>query len=364
MKNILSSHKLSPIELAKRVNTFRSLSDTNHDFEKIKESLIPENIVERVNQIIGGLEQEDEFAILCKLMGTCESISKIDQNPIIENKEIIPDFLASFHPGCTAQGIYPKDIKGRYNCFVEVKSCKKKVFKISKKDFKSRTDFAKRYHLPLIFAVRFTIFDGQCYWILMDSKYVEKQGRKIEVSQLIGSLGPVLFDDYGLFTHPGLHVAHYYSTDNNLNGILHEEYGVLVKTVILLPDINPIMLDEELAVIPNAVLNCFDFKTTEVQTENEITCVVSHIGKQMRLLSDMVYRVNNLARDKHGDKLYDATRFLARIDSDENKPTLLTRQMVEKVIIFLNKQETMLFLIGLGEPNQQEKILKLLIKKR
>lgn len=364
MKDILASHKLSPIELAKRVNTFRSLSDTKHDFEKIKQSLVPGDVVERVNQIICGLEQEDEFAILCKLMGTCESISKIDQNPIIETLEKGPDFLASFHPGCTVQGIFAKNIKGRYSCFVEVKSCKKNVFKISKKDFKARTDFAKRYKLPLVFAVRFTIFDGQCYWILMDSKHVEKQGRKIEVSQLIGSLGPVLFDDYGIFTHPGLHIAHYYSSDKNLSGIIHEEYGVLVKTVFLLPDINPIVLDDKLAVIPNAVLDCFDFKTTEVQTENEITCVVSHIGSQMKILSDMVYRVNNLARDKHGEKVYDATRFLARLDSDDNKPTLLTRQMVENVITFLNKQETMLFLMALGEPKQQEKTLKSLTKMR
>ncbi len=364
MKEILSSHKLSPIELAKRVNTFRSLSDSKQNFEEIKNTLIPANIVERVNQIIHGLEQEDEFAILCKLMGTCESISKIDQNPIIETHEKGPDFLASFRPGCTVQGVSAHDIKGRYSCFVEVKSCKKNTFKISKKDFKARTDFAKRYKLPLIFAVRFTLFDGQCYWILMESKKLENQGCKIEVSQLIGSLGPVLFDDYGIFTHPGMHLAHYYSSDKSLSGILHEDYGVLVKTVILLPNIKPIILDDNLAVIPNAVLDCFDFNTTGVETENEITCVVSHIGSQMRIMSDMVYRVNNLARDKHGDKVYDATRFISRLDSDANKPTLITRQMVENVFTFLNNREMMLFVMSLGESKQQEKVLRSLTRKR
>ncbi|MCK4792700.1 MAG: hypothetical protein KAV87_53720, partial [Desulfobacteraceae bacterium] len=105
-----------------------------------------------------------------------------------------PDFLVSFHPGCSVQGLSKKEITGKYNCFVEVKSCRKDIFKISKNDLKARRQFAARFGLPLVFAIRFTLFEGQCYWILIDAKTLQKQGRKVKIDQLIGSLSAVLLN--------------------------------------------------------------------------------------------------------------------------------------------------------------------------
>jgi hypothetical protein len=126
MKELLDHSKLSPVELAKHLMTFKSLAKTKKDFEKLKNEIIAGEKLERINQIISGLEQEDELAVLCKLMNTCDSISKIEQSPIIQNDEIAPDFLASFTPGCTVTGKAKKDINVTFNCFIEVKSSKKK----------------------------------------------------------------------------------------------------------------------------------------------------------------------------------------------------------------------------------------------
>lgn len=363
MKEIFESKRLSPIELAKHVMALKPLSDSKKEFKAFKKTIVPRDQIERVNQIIRGLEQEDEFVILCRLMGTCESISKLGQSPVIDNSEKSPDFLVSFHPGCSAQGLSKKDIKGKYNCFVEVKSCKKDSFKISKSDLKARRKFASRFGLPLVFAIRFTLFEGQCYWILIDAKTLERQGPKVKIDQLIGSIGPVLFDDYCIFTHPSLHLLHYYKNDTNLSGIRHGDYGVLVKTFILLPNSKPIELEDNISVLINAVLDCFEFKSTQTETERGVTSAISYIGSQARFLSDMIYRTNNLARDKDGQIVYDPTSIISRFDSKNDKPSLITREMVEWVIRFLNSKELMFFKFGIGDPKEQEKILRALMRR-
>jgi len=363
MEEIFRTKKLSPIEFAKHVMSLRPLSDSQKEFEDFKKTIVPKDQIRRVNQIIRGLEQEDEFAILCRVMGTCESISKLGQSPIINEIEKGPDFLVSFHPGCTVQGLSKKDIKGKYNCLVEVKSCKKESFKISKNDLKARKKFPARFGLPLVFAIRFTLFEGQCYWILINAKTLERQGHKVKIDQLIGSLGPVLFDDYSVFTHPNLHLLHYYTEDPNLSGIRHENYGVLIKTYLLLPDLKPIELEENVPVLINAVLNCFKFKTVKTEKDGEVSSVISHIGSQARFLSDMIYRTNNLPKDRYGQIVYDPTSIVSRFDSQNEKPTLITREMVEWVINYLNSKAIMFFLVGIGEPKEQEKVLRALMRK-
>lgn len=363
MKDLFSSGKLSPIELAKSVINLKGLTGSKDDFDKVKETLVPEECFERVNQIIHGLEQEDEFAVLCKLMGTCESITRLGQTPIIGNEEKGPDFLASFRPGCAVTGLTREDLNIVFNCFVEVKSCKLKKFKITERDLKARRNFAQRFGMPLLFAIRFTLFEGQCYWIVIDSEKLQKQGRKVEVTELIGNLSNVIFDDYGVFTHPKLHFIHYYDSNPEVTGILHKDHGALVNTVIITPAGESIKIDHDLGIFVNAVLDAFELKTINVASEGTITSVVSSVGSQMRILSDIIYKVNNLARDSRGNVVYDATRILQTIDSPSSKPLIITREMIENTIRYLNSKELTMFKLGIGEPKDQEKILRSLAKK-
>lgn len=365
MKQFLDNSELSPVELAKHLMSFRSLTETKNDFEAIKNSILPDQRTQRVEQIITGLEQEDEFAILCRLMETCESISRISQTPIVENGEIAPDFLASFSPGCSVTGKSRKDINVRFNCFVEVKSTKAKVFKISKNDLAKRKAFATRYRIPLVFAVRFLIFQSQGFWVMVDATRLEQNGRRISVGDVIGNLNHVLFDDYGVTPHPHLHVAHYYDATKQ-GGIRHKKYGPLFKTVLLLPDEKPIVLEDSKEVLVNALLDSYEFKEVQVIQNGPVTCVVSFIGFQMRFLSDILFRINHLAVDSDGTPAFDATRVLTRLDNKEKPPTLITRSMVEWVVSFLNRnrdRDKLLFLkMGIGEPADQEKRLRRLTK--
>lgn len=362
MKDLIAPENLSPIELAKRLMNFKGMAASSRDFEKIKNHLVPSHALERINQIVKGLEQEDEFAVLCRVMETCTSLSRIDQNPIIRGEEKSPDFLATFEPGCSVTGKTRDNIRLKYNCLIEVKSCKAKKFKISEKDLKRRKSYAMRYKLPLVFAVRFTLFESHSYWILVESSRLEKQGRKIEIDSLVGNLGPALFDDYGVFTHPQLCFAHYYDNISNKNGIRHQVHGVLFRTTMLLPDQDPIDINEEHSVLINAFIDAFDFEQLHIEKSGSITVVVSNIGNQMRFLGDLVYRVNNLAREESGTPTYDATRVISSIDSHSAKPALITRSMIEHAIYLLNRHVIVMFKIGIGERDEQEKILRSLAR--
>jgi len=364
MKEYLASSKLSPIELAKHLMVFKSSADTKKDFEQIIKSLVSEDQTERVGQIIRGLEQEDEFAILCKLMGTCESISKVGQSPIIDTDEIAPDFIASFSPGCSVSGKEKEDINLKYQCFIEVKSSKNKIFKISARDLKRRKKFSSRFKLPLIFAVRFTMFEGHGIWVLVDSSKLAKSGRRIEVSDFIGNLNHVLFDDYGVYTHPNLYVAHYYDSNFEGPGITHGDHGALDRTVFLFPDEPSIVVDENDQVLVNAFLDNFEFKQVKVERESNITCVISSVGSQSRFLSDILFFVNHLAIDEYGETSFDASRAIARMDSKDNSIPLVGREMIEYVMQMMNSKKEMFFKIAMGKPETQERILHNLKKHR
>lgn len=356
MDNVFDLGNLSPIEVAKRLKVLKSLANNRAEFDRIQNFVLPEENVERVAQILSGMEKEDEFAILCRLMGTCEAISEIGQSPIIENNEIPPDFLACFAPDCTVVGETRTQLGIKFNCFVEVKSSKKPVFKISERDLSRRMAFANRYNTPLVFAIRFMDFEQHAFWVLVEANRLAESGRKVEINDFIGNLNAVLFDDYFLYTHPDLHVVQYYDSGLAGKGIFHEKYGVLRKTVILLPDGIPLVIEKKDHVLVNVLLDVFDHNAISTETSGSITCVVSEIGMQSRILSDILFQVNRMGVDASGEMVFDAGRVLARFDSG-NPPKLISREMVDYVIARLNQNETLLFIAGIGKPEDQKKYL-------
>lgn len=355
-------NRLSPIELAKSVSGLRGLADTKREFEALKASFVPSEHLSRVDQILSGMAQEDEFAVLCKVMGTCQSICRLSQSPLITNGEKPADFLASFTPGVSVQGLSAKDVGVTVNCLVEVKSCAKPKFAISTKDLRVRSLFARRFGLPLVFAVRFTMFGRHTLWVLVDANELERRGRRIGCDDLTLSLAPAIFDDYGLYTHPNLHLIHYYDSASAVDGIRHKDYGILQRTTVLLPDCDPIEIPDNIATLVNVFFESFDHNPVHIERSETQAAVVVSVGHQMRILSDLVHSANYLARDEAGDVAYDAGRVIARMDLAD-RPALVTREMVEYVASYLNHRKLMLFKMGLGEPDKQKHMLKRLARR-
>lgn len=357
MKDLISRH-ISPIELAKTIKSIKGVSATDSGFSEMFESLVDDDLKDRIKQIIDGTEQEDEFAIFCRLMGTCVAINKIDQTPIIESQLKAPDFIATFSPGSTLKSLTSKDLKIKYRCFIEVKHCHEKVFKISEKDLKNRQSFCQNYGIPLLFAIKFASFSRSGFWLLIDSKYLNKNGRKASFEDFIGSHSSIIFDDYGVFTWPGLHILNYYTKKTTGHRPQHVIHGELIKTYLMLPDKEPIEIHVDDEVLVNVVLDSFDFIDQQVKNDGDITAVLSNIGAQSRFLGDIIYRVNNVAADADGAKYFDATRAITTIDSTSQGPLLIRREMVELVFRILNKHETLVTFMSVGDSDQNLKRLK------
>ena len=84
------SKDVTRIELAKALKAIKAIA-TDEQFEKTKKNYIQEGGEESVMSAVNGLSEEDEFAILTKLMGTTTHIIGQEQRPIIEGATLGPD---------------------------------------------------------------------------------------------------------------------------------------------------------------------------------------------------------------------------------------------------------------------------------
>lgn len=57
IKEIIAKSKLSPVQLGKSIKSLKSITESEAEFEVIKKEFIPEAQLERVTQIVAGLEQ-------------------------------------------------------------------------------------------------------------------------------------------------------------------------------------------------------------------------------------------------------------------------------------------------------------------
>lgn len=355
LKDIIANSKLSPVQLAKGIKSLKSITESHAQFENFKKEFIPVEQHERISQIIRGLEQEDEFAILCRLMGTCQSLVGIDQTPFLTNEvEKPPDFLATFSP---RYHVEDKQTTLIYKCFIEVKSSQEHTFKISKKDFFQRVNFAKRYNLPLIFAVRLMSKGGAALWVVVESQYLESNNLKLDVSALNKGIRHLIFDEYFLMPIPHLHIAHYYDSKSKELGIKHPTYGTQVKTILLFKDFQYEVPKDHLFFL-SAIFDSFQPEEVQSKTQDNITVQILRPGLQARSLCDMLYIINRMAIDEHGDQLFDPSRLASRFDSNTGKPTLFTREMIEHFTSLKVNSKPLFFDLGFEEPKDAISRLK------
>lgn len=351
LKEIISNSKLSPLQLAKGIKSLKSITESQAQFEAFKMEIIPEERLNRITRIIAGLEQEDEFAILCHLMGTCESLVGIDQTPVIANEnEKPPDFLATFSLPCRVQNKSKTLQNLTYKCFIEVKSSRKATYKISKKDFRQRVSFAKRYNLPLVFAVRLLSNDEAALWVVVESEYLESRKLKLDITAFNKGIRHLIFDEYLLMPIPNLHIIHYYDSTNKEPGIKHQSYGTQIKTVLLFRD-----FQYEVPADYSFLSVIFDaFRPEEVQTKTygHFTAQILRLGLQARSICDILYVANRMAMNEHGDRPFDPSRLTSRFDSQDRGPILFTREMMEYLTSMEINSKPLFFLIGFEDPSQ------------
>jgi hypothetical protein len=352
----------SRIEEAKALRALKGVTASDAEFEKIRDTLFPVPDPKRDRALVG-LSQEDEFAILCRLMGTCTHLARLDQTPFLKTEVIVPDYIASFAPGCSVKGLSAEEVKLTYSCFVEVKSHDKQKYRISERDLKRREEFPHHFGLPLVFAIRFTQYQGQAAWLLLTSKEFRRAERKVDLTQQIRSgIGHVLFDDYMIVAPNDFDVSYVWDSAGSLESIRHERYGALVE-VGLFANRTLVPVDESERLLVGAVLESFRPRVVSTKTSGTKTTEILRVSaNQGRMLSNLVYACNQLATDEAtGKTVYDPVRITSSLDAEKPHLSLLERNHVEYIVEkhFLNRQ---LYKVGMGGPDEHLSKLRALAK--
>jgi len=320
---------LSAIELAKQVRAIKACTETDEELKGVLERLGLSFDDPRLKQVLQGLAHEDEFALLCRLMGTCNAINSLGQTPLLDERLAAPDFIASFRPALSwwPGTEFPQDAS--YQCLIEVKGTTKNTYSISTNDLERRLRFARYFRLPLVFAIRFMKLDGGMWLLLEAEKYLElkKSNRRLRAEDLQRGIGHILLDDY--YVVPRCKLRMICSFNSMGNGRI-SRFGALEIMRLLAGtwEIEVAPGDREFVFL---VLRTLMHRILEVKEDGFRTSVTYEIIPQARSISSTVSHMNRLQAEVDGTGPVDRARVLARLDADSNPAFLLPRSLIESV---------------------------------
>lgn len=354
------NENLSDVELAKRLKEIKGITTSDKDFNAILKTLIPEGKIDTVHRIIRGLSQEDEFALLCKMMECCSSITPLEQTPLIDSDEKTPDFQVTFHPASFFSGMLPHP-DFHYKCMVEVKSTDKAKFKTSRADVQRRKAYADRFNLPLLYAVRFLIADQYAFWVIVTAEQLLKKNT-LTTNDIVPSLNSILFDNYTIMINPSYTIVRKYSKTEQGIGEIHQELGALQSVSI--QDKNGCVYDlaDKDALLFSMLFSVYFTYGTYIETFKDSSTVYAHFDvNQFKTIADIVFMISNLITGEDGEKLYDPTRAIANMDAKDRKIPLLQRSVLEDLFSRINDNCHNFFFYGmLGDESQHHEKIRTL----
>lgn len=252
------------MEIAKIV---KSLGDTQllpqSELDALLARLVPEQHRDGIWSAVAGLSEEDEFALICRSLGTCTSLVRFDQKPLIESREIASDFVARFRPGLPDLGI-SRELFSEFRCLIEVKSTDEIEFVIRGGDLRRRREFARSFGLPLLFAVRFKKFGMNSVWAIVDASADADGPLRIGAPDIGNGLRTLLWEDIMFVLLPGTGVTRVFDTAGP-PGPRHPDFGPIVDLRIGRPD-GTVFAAERLAPMYDVILHAFGFELRNVKT--------------------------------------------------------------------------------------------------
>ncbi len=315
----------SDIEIAKSLKTVRAVCDSDEQFESIEGILSEGRDRRRISNIIRGLNEEDEFALLSRLMDTSTHLVRLEQTPIGNADYIAPDFIARFTPGCSICQI-PRDPNRSIKCFVEVKSTDKRSLKISAKDVRRRVAFARAFGFPLFLAVRFLEYSENAAWHVVDISEQGDDAVRVRIEDLNHGLRHVLWDEYACLIHDDVYFENVFDPSYDGLGVVHKEFG-RQRALHLHKGGDSFPLRGVDAMTFAYFFEAFD---PHVVDETKVGGLVKQITRptlKMAMLADFIFKLNSLPTDLEGRPVYDPPRVLARLDGTDT-PSFLTRDFI------------------------------------
>lgn len=340
------------IELAKVLLAVRSVA-SQAEYEQIRSILTTPSTVDQVDRAIQGLPKEDEFALMCRLMGTTTHLTHLEQRPVVPGDYIVPDFLARFQPGCAIHNQPTSKSKGM-RCLVEVKSTTKDRFKIGGKKLRRLRAFADQFGFPLVFAVRFLRFENYAVWVMVEDSDRAVSSLTATYDDMTTGLRRVVWDEYLYYlpANVSFRVVYDSAAEDDGSSMVHERFGVQQALQIVWSDSpddpNPRII-EHTGTLAFLLMMFFEgFGLHEVNTECSGTQTAQTLRPEQMLCSvaDMIFRVNRIPTDTRGRIVLDPSRILTGADDGG---WLLGRETIDSIARDL-AASGILYSVGLGEP--------------
>lgn len=340
----------SKMEQAKALKAVRDVLDSPENFASIKELISSSFSETDLDRAMGGLSEEDEFALMCRLMETVTYLVRLDQTPIVRGSFIVPDFLAKFTPGCWVNGASPSDCTGR-TCLVEVKSTDKTEFRLGGSLLRRLRNFAHELGLPLLLAVRFLRFSEHALWVIAEDSNPNLTRIRVGVDKLVGGARPIIWNEYGCTILPGIWFGSVYDSSSEGEFINHPEFGGQTEFRIFKDEALTLTLSGFDAAMYSALFRSFDLEETDVQQKGTLTyrAFVPRLPIQFVTIADLIYKLNRFPRAK-GSIIYDPSRILARSDAADSQ-WVVNRNFIERLLhpMISNK---IVGLLGIGGEQQ------------
>lgn len=319
----------SAIEIAKALKQVKAVAD-RAAYQQIL-GILAASQAERVGQAVAGLTQEDEFLLLCMLMGTATHLAPLEQRSAIVAGKSAPDLLARFQPHYWGSRGYVASSKhSGYRCFVEVKSTKESEFAMGGAALQRLRGFAEAFELPLVFAVRFLRFSGVALWVIAEDADPATTSMRLNISHWINGLRPVLWSEHSYMLIPGTQFeATYSSTAATGAAVLHSDYGEQTAFEIVTHKGRFSYTGAD-ALLASMFFESYGLEEAESQRANDVTRVTYRARNLSMSIADLIYGVNRLPRDEDGELVYDPSRTLREL-ADGQTPMLIGRQTVEEL---------------------------------
>ncbi|MBY0459396.1 MAG: hypothetical protein K2V38_18885 [Gemmataceae bacterium] len=342
------------VELAKTMLAVRSIASAE-DFQKVRDILVPTAAKDAVDRAVQGLSKEDEFAMMCRLMGTATHLVHQEQRPVIDGDYLVPDFLARFQPDCTPLRKSSSDSQGG-RCFVEVKSTEDNSFKVGGQKLRRLRAFADQFGFPLLFAVRFLRFGGHALWVIVEDDR-SRNSLKITYGDLGNGVRHVLWDDFFYRVNPWICFREVYdSSATDESGYRHPTRGVLREFHIVSEPDHPMTGPggvENTAIFTgldaatfNNFFDCFRLKELGSEQRGHLTSALLEPTMPC-CIADLIYQMNRLPRDEHGQAILDPSRVL--VAADGGPP--INRDFIRSIVKMVGA--VTLHVIAFGPPDEQ-----------
>lgn len=331
------------VEVAKALRAVKAILSAS-DFERVRDIVLESHRVD-AGRALAGLHEEDEFAVLCRLMGSTTHLVPLGQRPLLRGEYIVPDFLARFQPGCSFRGWTQEDSAG-FNCVVEVKSTKKNHFDIGGAPLQRLRRFADTFGLPLLFAVRFVRFGNSALWVVVEDQDRSKNSLKVTVNDLIKGARAVLWDDYFYMITPGTHFQASYTRHVTHSNVVRPDYGEQFEFHVVTAGERIVFQGVDAALF-SLFFEAFELQEAGKQVRGDITYVIYMPKVAFCSIADLIYKMNRLPVDETGHSAYDPAKLLMDFQN-ESEPALVTRRLVETIGGHLLSKK-ILFVIGLGD---------------